>query len=1678
MLTPKEAKDRIAQVYDRHSEKNALASIAALPAELRDIAYYLIDFDEQGKRFKYDQYEIKRKREVQFAQRFDRLDTADQLRIFDIFFPKCALIVERAWHDYPSRLSLNPLNRSPQSPSLSLMNRWHWLSHLIQIISGYREQSLAWFAHYAPYIGYGGLGELIAPIFAAAIDYDPDIGNEVYEILLASARGEDEIGMMGAHITHTLLAANRSDGWDFIMRMLVAAQRQEGLRQVILQAVQGAQPAILPLMLHTILDHDLARFSSVTLLVNQWFGTRFDSAQQSAVRHFIQRAVEMLDNAEIRNAALEAGSGKDTYLALWATATQDITVALNIAKHILTDLDVERRAAAVMIAAASDVTQSNEVIIQALADPDLRIVALAIGAPHAPQLEHTQYFEQLEAIINHIPINSSPLKPLIWEWQTLHIERAQVATMMVATLGTRDPRRLIPYLPILRQWDKIRVMQQMAEHGINDREIRAALFTLLRDRSSYVSGNMLQIFEKHDIAPDEWPFLEDMLTRKSSDLRQGILRMLLKQTDDIVLATVERLLSAKNDQQRLAGLEALNKLHENDRDRDSCTARARAYREAHPQTSQAEAVLLDTILAEQREIPTLANALGLLDPADLTPPTRPQARPFQRRSPAAAKALLALDALVHTHREESITIQKHYGDQELLLANAIYVLPRPDMSLSLEEDLARLPLREIWLRWLEELPPDRHDIDGLEYLRMYFYLQRDGRDLIADAARTTDEIVASEQVITQKEADKCQRIIAKLQAAGESTTIDEDANENDEGDSISSEPSAEPVKWRTQYANILDTLCRWFMRLHPAPSTPDFLLNMIESSCANLPLQLLETEKGKETFAKRLHNKISIPLQLARDFARYYPALWSDEHTTRLWCTLHWLWQLRIPEISERPTLEEALAAHAIGAASTADLYLLFLGPRTERRWYWHRFDELSAISTRRRNPLRDQYPIIDEILERCRERILSIELQRGDLPTAATGPALNLQSLIGVRPFVAIIAAIGKEHFSRNSGYNDQSRMYTLSHLLRRTFPEPADTSADLASAVATACIEQQRLVETAVYAPQWARLIEHVLGWDGFTDSVWWLHAHTHDSNSGIEQQVRDEWAAQIGERSPLSREDFESGAVDVDWFWRVYHALGVERWEMLYEASKYTSSSTGHARARLYADAMLGKVDAAAILKRIFNKRSQDCVRALGLLPLPDDEHRDEVLYERYLAYQEFIRTGKQFGPQRRENEKKAMQIGCANMARTAGYRDPARFQWAMEIKAGEDLHDGALNVSCDDVQFTLRIDQLGQPHLEVRRGNRLLKDIPAKLKKDPNVQALRERKKEIEQQVSRMRQSLEMAMCREDRLTVGELRQLMQHPVLEPMLRQLVFIGPDGMGYPVHRGQVLQVHDGRQIALSEHDTVRIAHPYDLYRSGEWSAWQYDCFVAERIQPFKQIFRELYLLTEAEERDGNASRRYAGQQVQPKQAIALLGTRGWIGNTYDYCNDVSRTFHEQGIAASLSFLFGGGTAVDVEGLTVDQVRFTQVNHNRWQAMAIHEVPSIIFSETMRDIDLMVSVAHRGGVDPETSQSTVEMRATLVRETCTLLKLNNVRIERSHLLIKGHLGEYSVHLGSGTVHLIPGGSLCIIPVHAQHRGRIFLPFADDDPKTAEIISKAVTLADDTHITDPLILQQIVART
>jgi hypothetical protein len=277
----------------------------------------------------------------------------------------------------------------------------------------------------------------------------------------------------------------------------------------------------------------------------------------------------------------------------------------------------------------------------------------------------------------------------------------------------------------------------------------------------------------------------------------------------------------------------------------------------------------------------------------------------------------------------------------------------------------------------------------------------------------------------------------------------------------------------------------------------------------------------------------------------------------------------------------------------------------------------------------------------------------------------------------------------------------------------------------------------------------------------------------------------------------------------------------------------------------------------------------------------------------------------------------------------------------------------------------VSTIRQPELAYEGNGRALKDLPAKMRKSAPFATLRERKSQLVQQSVRMRQSLEEAMIRGDRFTQGEMLEMVAHPLLKQMLSSLLF------AYENWDIRWYGELDGRR------ETVRIAHPLDLLRSGSWPQRQQEYVDGAVVQPFKQAFRELYLLTEIEREQKTHSSRYSGQQVNPKQAIAIAGKRGWVNVPEE---GLRKTFHDENVSAWVTFLEGWFTPADVDGLTVERILFASKLDGK--LLPLDKIDSRIFSEVMRDIDLVVSVAHRGGVDPEATHSTGDAASLVARD------------------------------------------------------------------------------------------------
>lgn len=1563
----------------------------------------------------------------------DDLPADRRLGLMTALHPGCGTALARWWADARRQPYIGGWTRkafrAPHHPAVTRTARCRALREMLVRLGPY-DRDVVWLAAWAPHIGleHGRDARPFAmlhagPLLAAAIDQGGPEADQVVTTLVDIGNGEHAVGVMDRHVIVALLRASRPDGWAFVERLLLAAQRQEGLRQSIVEAADEAHPAAFDRILDLVVDHDLVRFAATVRAVTVWLGFTADVDQIPLVRARLDQLRRLRRDGDARRGALAGHDPWPAYIALCVLAMGDVMQALSAADDLLGGPQPDVRAAAVRFVAATTLPEATPRLVAMLDDPDLAVAALAHREvtfalrADAP----ADAYECLERLAGRLPDQDRTADPIGVESTGIVLSRGQVAESMLWARGRRPLSALLPWFGAMDVNTRSAFARALGEEKRLTPDLREVLIRMVGDRSAHVRERAVAAVDALGIEPAEAPALEALLTRRSSDVRRAAISLLTTQRPADAVRSAERLWATGNGPQRDAACELLQAIPGPHR-RVVATARAFAADGALTDGRRERlADLLDDLTPAAVDEP----GLGLFEAARRTPVPPPRRRRGARfGSDAARRIAHALDDLAETHRDTTLVVTSWQGTREVLLADARF-LPSPFGPEGTAGDEGHgLILSEVFRPWWADRPADCRDDDELDALRALAAVAATGIADRYDHYRYGDHSWWT-------------RLLTRL-VGGDVGAL--------------------------RHPEVVHHVLEWLVVEAATVAAVDECLDAVEATWARVPFTVVQaTDDPAEPGTWR-----STPdwrdlttrhpwSSVLRGLHATNPSLFDPPRLGRWFRLMRWLDEPRAG-CARRPADNGLLlAAHDAGAASDDDVLDHLLVPRTHL---------LSELTRRRRAPLERAHPGAVALADRVRDRIVDLERRRGEVATPASLLASELGSVSGAALAVELVGRLGRANLVRSPHGTGRDAIY--SQLVRVSHPAPDDTAATLRAAAAAWQVGDARMVELAVFAPQWAALVEEAIGWPGLDDAVWWFHTHTKDDRWGVEPEVRETWAALSAERTPLTTLDLLAGAVDVEWFTRSHAALGAERWQAVHAAAKLASDGSGHRRAQVFAQALLGEIDEASLTARITAKRHQDAVRALGLLPLPADAaERATVLLRRYRVLREFERGSASFGSQRRASERAAVGIGVDNLARAAGHADPQRFVWAMEAAEAGALADGPVTVTEGDVRVTVSVTGEGNPELSVRRGTRSLKSVPAALRSTPAIAELRDRKTALTRQAVRVRASLEAALVRQDTFAPDDLDGLDRHPVVAPMLRLLVFV--DATGRTMWRAGDRFV-DVAGAPLTPGRGLRLAHPVDLARSGDWIAWQERIVTDERRQPFKQVFRELYTVTDTERHDGPASRRYEGHQIQPRQAMALLGRRGWLTDRDN--GDVSRVFHGHDLVARLELVDGFLTVADVELPTVRAVSFTRPGARL--AQPVDDVPPVVFSETMRDIDLVVSVAHAGGVDPEATASTVEMRAALVRETARLLKLDNVRTVDAHLVIDGALGEYSVHLGSGVVHRRPGGAVCIIPVDSQRRGRVFLPFADDDPKTAEVIAKMLLLADDRHIKDPSILEQL----
>ena len=1544
---------------------------------------------------------------------------------------------------------------------------------------------------------------------------------------------ENSSCLMTIRLIRGVIISHRKDFHELLGKVLLAARLQEGLRQAICENADcGTIDAFLTL-LNVIEENNLIRYSSVKRAVGTWLGILSDEARdiERVSEKSVRIMIDCLENESVRAEYLSSEDAMKIYIALWSLGFENIESALEkVAETAVSGSHHQLLVAGYFVMNLDDIYASSNIAKTVLRLHHDEDDVLAVWLPRflptknsalhdaiklKKPVDYVNWFDNREDVEENYRLmmnlyksfsgKTKKFSPCIFPWYEASVSKSDFAEI-ICTLAAmlQDNDKIDEACTLIKECDSSgRYLYYSAL--LNDPKTPIQRKTVLEgiaDKESYTRRASYEIVSGLKLSADEYRLLEEYLRFKNSDIRKNVMQLLMRQDNEALTSCISRLLESSKEDARVGGLDMLLQIKADAKRNDIIDALSERLR-AMQSTSSKEKVLLDSLdiqakkeektqtrlfSAEDKYLPTDFDAdnieLCIKDFALVFPDSelpdqlrgkKIGASVFEKIKTAikpntacksaieAALDLMSLSKFIEAHKLESFT---DYSGETMLLGNVMY------KQQFLTKD-KKLPLKWLWKEWVT-----KSDISDERAIRAFIlnhaYVQK------------TRFSVASDD------------LIRTVFGAG-----------FEQGKKL---PYSEVIgfflEWiienlpREELLHLACALSAWFVRCVPddkvmlyAPEQQNIpihgaMFHLLAHKQLNIVYSWLSCKNDSEL-------KYTFPLAVAsaqRSIAAYKNLPKEENKNNGYWYYYHGeantcmliepsgqMYSIKNRFVGPK----EYLFAAYRGIITDAQLYEFLLNPdnisgameivTTIASSYFDKGKQISEhnvfsgmFSKRIVSEFLDNKDEPDEediklirfvanVYEKIIPVVIESELSRGERPAEYSKGIGSITRIYGAKYFADILSSLGNDTLERGSYFftSANNRKSSLSHLLAVCIPKDTDSPETLKEALAGRKITKKRIIEAALFSPEWIPIVGEYLGIASFESVCYYFMAH-------MNEMFDDKRKAMIAKFTPLSDEELNLGAFDADWFRSAYNSIGEKEFDLIYDAAKYISDGAKHSRARKYADATLGKYDVDEVEKTVSEKRNKDLLMAYALIPLKDEDD----IFRRYLYIQKFMKESKQFGSQRAASESKAAETALRNLATNAGYSDTMRLQLSMETKIIDDNNALFEEHNVDGVSFRIEFDDNGKASLSSSKDGKALKNVPARLKKDETVIALNGMVKTLIEQYRRTRIMLERAMEDGTVFKFGELSALLTHPVVYPMIKNLVLMSGDTFGFIKQTG----LADDRGVIqnIADDAEVKIAHPFELYKNKCWKNYQKYLFANEITQPFRQVFRELYIKTE-DEIDAYHSLRYAGNQIQPAKTASVLKGRRWVA---DVEAGLQKVYYKENIIAKIYALADWFSPADIEAPTLEWVCF--FDRKTGEEMRISKVPDIVFSEVMRDVDLAVSVAHVGGVDPETSHSTIEMRAAILSFVLPMFRIDNVKVDSHHAIINGKLADYSVHLGSGTVHQIGGSMIPVLPVHSQHKGKVFLPFVDDDPKTAEIISKVLLFAEDYKIKDPMILSAI----
>jgi hypothetical protein len=391
------------------------------------------------------------------------------------------------------------------------------------------------------------------------------------------------------------------------------------------------------------------------------------------------------------------------------------------------------------------------------------------------------------------------------------------------------------------------------------------------------------------------------------------------------------------------------------------------------------------------------------------------------------------------------------------------------------------------------------------------------------------------------------------------------------------------------------------------------------------------------------------------------------------------------------------------------------------------------------------------------------------------------------------------------------------------------------------------------------------------------------------------------------------------------------------------------------------------------------------------------------------------------------------------------------------------------------------------------------------------------KELEQSYAAQRSRVESSYLFPEPMPVAHWQKyFIEHGLLGFLGRKLIWIFRNDAGWErtaIWSAQGMIDSSGNTLDLNEAKTARLWHPL-ASDAAEIQEWRKRIFAAKILQPFRQAFREIYQVTDDDRRTKTYSNRFAGIVMRQHQLASLCRARGWeyrlMSAHFDGANVPTKKFDSWKMRAEMyvelpsdrdpalmKSALGEQSGAGINlFLNSDQVRF----YREGREVAIDDVPAVLYSEVMRDVDLFTAVSAVGedeswtdegdrGIGFVQEDSRVEEFSSIISLRRELLGLalpqtrihDRCTLHKTWLEVRGQLGTYRIDLVWGRAALLADGTFRWLRIPRKVLNEVSLDSGampiELDSRSETILRKAYVLAEDWKIESPDLITQLMPK-